>query len=123
MKYGSVKIIRRIELFGIEEGIRMIAENSQDAVFNQDRIMCFIEKGTTCSSCKTKANTFSLEIIESSSYKGMAFNMYFNSNDKMTFFTKDHIIPKSKGGPCDMDNYQTMCWPCNRKKSDNVFTA
>ena len=31
----------------------------------------------------------------------------------------DHIIPWSKGGPDEMDNYQTLCAPCNTKKRDN----
>ena len=31
----------------------------------------------------------------------------------------DHVIPWSKGGPDEMDNYQTLCAPCNAKKRDN----
>lgn len=32
----------------------------------------------------------------------------------------DHIIPISKGGKTVADNLQTLCWRCNRAKSDNV---
>jgi HNH endonuclease len=30
----------------------------------------------------------------------------------------DHIVPKSQGGPDDMDNLVTACFDCNRGKSD-----
>jgi hypothetical protein len=32
--------------------------------------------------------------------------------------TKDHIVPKSKGGNNRFRNYQTMCGPCNSKKGN-----
>lgn len=32
----------------------------------------------------------------------------------------DHIIPVAKGGLTEEDNLQTLCWKCNRHKSDNI---
>lgn len=32
----------------------------------------------------------------------------------------DHIIPISKGGKTEPNNLQTLCWRCNRKKSDSI---
>ena len=34
----------------------------------------------------------------------------------------DHIIPVAKGGCTTEDNLQTLCWKCNRAKSDKVIT-
>lgn len=33
----------------------------------------------------------------------------------------DHIIPISKGGCTTEDNLQTLCWKCNRSKSDKII--
>ena len=33
----------------------------------------------------------------------------------------DHIIPVSKGGCTVEDNLQTLCWKCNRAKSDKIL--
>jgi len=35
----------------------------------------------------------------------------------------DHIIPVSKGGLSTPDNLQTLCWKCNRSKSNKVASA
>lgn len=32
----------------------------------------------------------------------------------------DHIIPISKGGKTEPNNLQTLCWRCNRSKSDKI---
>lgn len=35
----------------------------------------------------------------------------------------DHIIPVSRGGLSTPDNLQTLCWRCNRSKSNKVASA
>ena len=32
----------------------------------------------------------------------------------------DHIIPLSRGGTDDIDNYVTLCFDCNRGKSSDI---
>ena len=34
----------------------------------------------------------------------------------------DHIIPVSKGGYTTEENLQTLCWKCNRAKSDKILS-
>lgn len=33
----------------------------------------------------------------------------------------DHIIPVARGGETVEDNLQTLCWKCNRAKSDKII--
>ena len=35
----------------------------------------------------------------------------------------DHILPVAKGGCTVEDNLQTLCWKCNRQKSDRIVEA
>ena len=35
----------------------------------------------------------------------------------------DHIVPVSKGGLSAPDNLQTLCWRCNRTKSNKIWAA
>lgn len=42
--------------------------------------------------------------------------LIIDENGKEVLMTKDHIIPKSKGGANDISNYQTMCKRCNEAK-------
>ncbi len=47
------------------------------------------------------------------------FNLYgTDSGGDEVLFTKDHIIPKSKGGKNNLKNYQTMCTVCNELKGN-----
>jgi hypothetical protein len=48
------------------------------------------------------------------------FNLYGIVDGKEILITKDHIIPKSKGGKSCLSNYQTMCIRCNEKKGNKL---
>lgn len=48
------------------------------------------------------------------------FNLYaLKENGHEVLMTKDHIIPKCKGGGLSLSNLQTMCHKCNQKKGDS----
>lgn len=51
------------------------------------------------------------------------FNLYAVDPDGTeVLMTKDHIIPKSKGGKNVVSNYMTMCEPCNKEKRNKDET-
>lgn len=47
----------------------------------------------------------------------MCGNSVFNEPNLL--LEVDHIVPISKGGKTEASNLQTLCWRCNRKKSNN----
>jgi 5-methylcytosine-specific restriction endonuclease McrA len=52
---------------------------------------------------------------------GWHLNLYtVNPNGSETLMTRDHIIPRSKGGRDRLSNSQTMCHKCNNRKGDKM---
>lgn len=84
-----------------------------------DRYKTFFTKGYTCSKCGLTGQFFALEKpIDSQRYH---LNLYaIDKNGKEILMTKDHIIPKSKGGKNRIENYQPMCEKCNSKKGNRL---
>jgi 5-methylcytosine-specific restriction endonuclease McrA len=75
------------------------------------RYATFYQKGTKCACCGKEGAYFQLCGEESSNRRH--FNLYAEDG---TLMTKDHIIPKSKGGKDFVENLQTMCVDCNKEK-------
>lgn len=73
-------------------------------------------RNTTCVKCGLMASYYKLEKQPTS--QRYHFNLYGIKDDKEVLFTKDHIIPKSRGGGSQMRNYQTMCVLCNVAKGN-----
>jgi len=79
-------------------------------------------KNRKCCSCGLKATHFALEqIIPAQQGDKFHINMYGEKDGEEILFTKDHILPKSKGGENHIDNYQTMCCPCNLAKGNQII--
>jgi len=79
-------------------------------------------KDLRCAKCGLKGSYFRLERHALGSRKNnFHFNLYaVNGNGHETLMTKDHIIPKSKGGTNHISNLQTMCTHCNNHKDDKI---
>lgn len=85
------------------------------------RYQVFFKHGIDCVCCGLKGKYFWLE--QNKYQQGMTyhFNLYGIDDDgNEVQLTKDHIIPKSKGGKNYVDNYQTMCDRCNMNKADKI---
>lgn len=85
---------------------------------DSDRYRLFQRDGCKCCRCGLEGQYFAME----RSGKGEPYhmNLYGTKNGQEILFTKDHILPKSKGGTNTMDNYQVMCRICNEKKADTI---
>ena len=79
------------------------------------RYMTFYQKGTKCVCCGKEGAYFQLDADRNgaNAESRRHFNLYAEDG---TMMTKDHIIPKSKGGADKVSNMQTMCYPCNKAK-------
>lgn len=86
---------------------------------NSQRYQTFFTKGITCVCCGIEGKYFAKEkTIHDKSYH---LNLYaIDKNGKEVLMTKDHILPKSRGGKDHIDNYQTMCINCNVAKGNNL---
>ncbi len=79
------------------------------------------ENSLKCVSCGIVGNIFSVtEMYDpKTSTTTYHFNLYHETDKrKLTLMTKDHIIPKSKGGKNHESNLQTMCEYCNKEKGN-----
>lgn len=86
---------------------------------NSQRLQTFFTKGIKCSCCGIEGKYFAKEKRP----KDVSYhlNLYAaNENGEEVLMTKDHIIPKAKGGKDCIDNYQTMCVYCNKEKGNNI---
>lgn len=84
-----------------------------------DRYKLFFTKGYKCVNCGLEGKFFALEKRKTDTIYHL--NLYgYDKNGNEILFTKDHIIPKSKGGKDILENYQTMCEKCNMRKGNKM---
>lgn len=86
---------------------------------NSQRYQTFFTKGIKCACCGIEGKYFAKEKVSRDvSYH---LNLYaIDENGKEVLMTKDHILPKSKGGKDHISNYQPMCVRCNKAKGNNI---
>ena len=86
---------------------------------NSQRYQIFFTKGCKCVVCGIEGKYFAKERhLQDKTYH---LNLYaVDDNGDEILMTKDHIIPRSKGGIDDISNYQTMCKLCNEAKGNKL---
>ncbi len=76
-------------------------------------------KSIKCCKCGIEGKYFAKERSLPANSDKFHLNLYAVDKDgKEVLMTKDHIIPKSKGGSNKVENMQTMCCRCNEKKGN-----
>lgn len=84
---------------------------------NSHRYQTFFTKGLKCSCCGIEGKYFGKE--KSFNSKRYHMNLYaVDENGEEVLMTKDHIVPRSKGGKNHISNYQTLCVKCNKEKGN-----
>lgn len=86
---------------------------------HSDRYKTFFAKGYKCECCGIEGSFFAKEKHRGHNSNKYHLNLYgINDKGEEVLMTKDHILPKSKGGKDNISNYQTMCCICNERKGD-----
>jgi len=123
MQLKKPRYIRK-ETYAVGAVLGKITCNKRDRVdfdgdlmkMSSQRYYLFLHKGCTCVRCKLEGTFFAKE--QTAGEKSYHFNLYGIRDGEEILFTKDHIIPKSKGGPDKYTNYDTMCETCNSEKGN-----
>lgn len=75
--------------------------------------------GTKCKCCGKEGTHFEARLWRDKT-SGVHLDLY---SDDGSLLTRDHIIPKSKGGLDTIDNFQLLCEYCNSAKSNHLGFA
>lgn len=79
------------------------------------KLQTFKENGIRCRRCGCKGSYFAKEKYAGELHYHL--NLYALKDGREVLMTKDHIIPVVKGGRDRLNNFQTLCIECNRKKA------
>lgn len=112
-KFSCQEILPKI---GVKSMVFTVSDQEFVVKLLSLRLLLF-KRNTTCVSCGRKGSYFSLDLPIN--HRRPHLNLY---SEDGVLMTKDHIIPKSLGGPDKLDNLQTMCVECNSKKGANYTT-
>ena len=112
--YNAVKDV----LFDPEDKKAMVVINGDKIKGNSQRLQTFFTKGLKCACCGIEGKYFGKEKdFNAARYH---LNLYaLDESGNEVLMTKDHIVPRSKGGASELYNYQTMCVKCNIAKGSN----
>jgi 5-methylcytosine-specific restriction endonuclease McrA len=78
-------------------------------------------RSPVCACCGRVGTVMMLD-VHSVMYSRAHFNLYAVEGNKLILMTRDHIVPRSRGGHDVLDNLQTMCTTCNNAKGDKDVT-
>jgi len=116
-----------IASFDIDDIFNQITEDEKKKEFvvngishtvkmNSQRYHVF-KKNKFCVSCGLEGTSLLLDINPGD--QSPHFNLYGKEDGRLVLMTKDHVVPKSKGGSDTLENYVTCCHICNNLKGNS----
>jgi len=102
--------------YSIEEVMTFREENK---ISDRVRFMTYLieRDGTKCKCCGKEGTHFEARLWHDK-LSGIHLDLYA---DDGSLLTRDHIIPKSKGGEDTIDNFQILCETCNTSKGGQIM--
>ena len=122
--------IRKGRKYLPEEVLPYITKKKSEKDYDGDKILMnslryhTFNKGLKCKCCGIEGKYFVKERFNDPkvSQTRYHFNLYaLDKNGNEVLMTKDHIVPKSKGGTDKLINLQTMCVYCNEHKKSKLI--
>ena len=109
------KSLRAPSRYGIEV-VDLATFVGSPLFFARERFRVYENNAYTCVSC---CATGTHVLFWSHDASGVHADLIGLKDDRWTLFTKDHIIPRFRGGSSQPANLQTMCAACNSAKATN----
>ena len=124
MSHKKRNLPKRLMIIPIDVVYRYIDEHPGDLRmdyggynFSLRRTVVHKEIGLICVHCGLEGYHYALEDC----HGGLHLDLYSILPDgSERLMTIDHILPKSKGGPNELSNYQMLCTVCNRNKGNKI---
>jgi 5-methylcytosine-specific restriction endonuclease McrA len=118
-RYFPEEILPLVETTGI---LAVRKELDGDLInFGTKRLQVFAKKGLTCARCGTIGEFFVKE-KHNRQAKYWHLGCYALDGDgNWVMMTRDHIIPRNRGGSDSLSNSQVLCFPCNQEKADKPW--
>lgn len=79
-------------------------------------------RGRVCPSCGAEGSVFLLQRNDSDKDQPpdrAHFNLYAKVGEDLVMMTKDHVVPRSRGGKDHLSNLVAMCVTCNVAKGSS----
>jgi len=108
--------------FPVDKTLRKLKTKKKYLLIEGHRVKTYsqryelFKKSLICVACGCVGIVMKLQKTDPESISAH-FNLYTTEDILMT---KDHIVPKSRGGKNILSNYQTMCAECNEAKGNNI---
>ncbi|MBC8550165.1 MAG: HNH endonuclease [Candidatus Brocadiales bacterium] len=125
----------RLRTYTVDQVLKFVSLNPEDSpktvkfagqniFMGSKRYLNFKRNGCVCVECGLEGTYFALEKHKYQRTPKYHFNLYGkDANGNEVMLTKDHIMPRAKGGSDELDNFQPMCAKCNTKKGDTWLSS